>query len=318
MDKQYALGKPEDVRVCKQCADYLSPMNVDVVITHAGCMDGILSAVLLVENRIAKPFVFYVHPGAVLPQHMIEECTNRRVLMVDVAPSRRDYDHLETVCARFAVLDHHKANLCYRHKASFFYVETLCGASAMYYYVSTRVPIRDPLTLQVIDNIHQHDLWSFTGTEIEKKAIKRWTRALQTTMHKHPDKYALVRSVCVDKRAYRDIVEKGNCLAPIVEKTITSLKKKARVRVVYETRVLVVDITHDPNARLAINECGSDLSAEMGLPVCFVRVINGSYCVSCRGQGALEFAQKFPKGGGHQEAAGFQLSIRKGGVDLFE
>lgn len=307
MDVSYSWGTPENRRVCQECAKYLSPMTVDVIITHQNCMDGELSAALMTMHRIAKPRVLYIHPGTPLSQSVIDECMYRRVLMVDVAPPPRDYDMLESVCSRFAVLDHHEINKRYAMKPSFFYVDKLCGASAMFYYMSTRVTIDDPLTLQVIDTVHQHDLWSFTGSPSTQQAKKIWARALQKTMHDHPNRAELMRSVCLNKQAYRDIVEQGRRLAPLIEKAIASMQEIVELRVIRDTHVLVIDITSIPNARNAINECGHNLSMDTKYPVCFVRR-RANVCVSCRGCGALEFAEKF-KGGGHKQAAGFQLSM---------
>lgn len=309
MDKTYTWGTEADQRTCQECADYLSPMKVDVIITHQGCLDGELSAVLMTMHRVAKPIVCYAQPGMPLSQTIIDECYGRRVLVVDIAPNKDDYDLLETTCTRIAVLDHHEANLCHSARISFFCVSRLCGASAMYYYMSTRIVIDDALILQVIDNVHQYDLWSFTGTRDKQEATKAWSRALYKKLQRHSNRTELIHSVCTDKKVYREVVELGRHIAPLVQKAILDLKKKARVCMVRGTRIIIIDTAHVSNASSAINECGTDINSDTGLPVCFTSVVDKTCRVSCRGVGALEFAKKFERGGGHSESAGFQLSV---------
>jgi oligoribonuclease NrnB/cAMP/cGMP phosphodiesterase (DHH superfamily) len=87
----------------------------DVVIYHAPCFDGSLSAFLVTDyhilHKVDKPVLIGIEPGAVLNDEISAKCVNRNVLMLDVMYNAADTKVLQEKCKMLCVIDHHRSNI---------------------------------------------------------------------------------------------------------------------------------------------------------------------------------------------------------------
>lgn len=89
---------------------FLPPRDVDVVIHHSPCDDGHAAAASFFMNGINVTAVGS-HPANDLTQDMIDVCTGKNVVMVDMMFNSAEHmTELARCCKRLLVLDHHESS----------------------------------------------------------------------------------------------------------------------------------------------------------------------------------------------------------------
>ena len=147
-----------------ECREFLPYDDVDVVVAHKSCADGVTSACLF--YIAAQCEIAFVDAGALYTDSLIAACKGQRVLVLDTAPADdAEYDKLEAAAKQLAVLDHHESNIQkFNARKNFFSTdESACMASMMYTEMDVYPTVRG-----VVERVNARDIWVWKGTDIDE------------------------------------------------------------------------------------------------------------------------------------------------------
>lgn len=310
-----ALGSAEDRHVIANARECLDPSRVDVVLTHSGCTDGRMAALLI---QMCRPDcrIEFLNPGQGFSKAFLDKCGGLNVVMIDIAPaSDADFTEMDDAAVDFIVIDHHVSNHAkFFDRGNYFPVNVLSGASAAYLYVDGPhlfEPPNSQLVFDAVQYIQERDTWSWNkGTEEESK---KWSLSLNAIICPLGNEEALdvLRKVVLSESEFRRIESDPTGAWKQLRSGVAEIARIAvSVHLPDQKLALLVDLRNRADLNIAINDGGNELSSARGGAVLFARNSRsdpGAVTFSLRGENCIDVAKLFG-GGGHRNAAGFTLS----------
>lgn len=195
--------------------------NIDVVIYHKNCQDGLTSAYIFKyfceKNNKNIDLIPCYHKGDELN---LNELKNKNIIMVDIMTD--NYEDIKNICNNMIILDHHKTSLDkYKNENYILLDMTKCGAVLSYEYCDTVV------VPKFIKCIQARDLWLWN----EKYAEEFTTGYFEKSNNKKLDNYKLFKNLMNDEKLllFNEIVEYGKELINIKNKKIKELFEKIKI-----------------------------------------------------------------------------------------
>ena len=267
----------------------MPPSEVDLVIYHKGCPDGISSAFAAWHLLGDKAEYWPASHGAPPP-----DVTGRNVVILDFSYSRDIITHMIAESCNLVVVDHHKsAESALKDLPGMIFDMNHSGAylSWVYFHPDKEVP-------KFVLHIEDRDLWKWNIPHSEEFCIV--FDMLGYDLEKI--------SRCMDESVVQEMIHQGKSLLAYKSYNVDRIASTACIRKFLGYNSLVV------NSSTWMSEIGSEISKE-----CDVAFI-WSWChkrkthrVSLRSfydhVDCSELAKNYG-GGGHQKAAGFAYEGR--------
>jgi len=282
----------------------------NICVSHKYCYDGLASAWVFEEyfkldrgRTTSDDVIFTTRNNEWEETHLLELIENKfdieAIYFIDYCPTENALDALNSNNIDFKIIDHHadaKANLIkwgYEDKLTYDSEHSGCVLAWRYFFGNTR-----PIMPLVFSYIEKQDLWKMTRQEDQFIA-----EYLQFKLHKYETSEISHLLLIFDLSEARTI---GSTLW---------FKKKNEIDFVTRKAALV---DFDGKEILAVNsntnrsEIGHVLSEKSptGLGLVYSITAYNSVHVSVRGKGANSFCKDFG-GGGHEEASGFSMELKK-------
>ena len=295
---------------------------VDVVLFHAGCMDGFTAAWLLARTH---------KPAAVVPvsysetdttiKEIIEQCRDAHVVMTDVSFPREQMESLEEVSASLTVIDHHATaprncgqidglTLIFDpHKSAARLVWEFVWDDAIRHSEELRryfaVSLRD-LPPSLVAYVEDYDLWQFRLPSSE--AINRFLRG-QEKAFANWDRLHQMMSQSVDTITM--MLTTGKALLADDLMRINQAVARAGWCRLFGHVVPTVNLTES----VIHSKVGQVLAAGHPFAASY-QIVEDRVIFSLRsaesGLDVAELAASMPGGGGHKHAAGFNCDLKAG------
>jgi len=196
-------------------------VNIDVVIYHKNCQDGLTSAYIFKyfceKNNKNIDLIPCYHKGEELD---LNELKNKNIIMVDIMTD--NYEDIKNICNNMIILDHHKTALNkYKNENYILLDMNKCGAVLSYEYCDKEV------VPKFIKCIQARDLWLWD----EEYAEEFTTGYFEKTINNEIDNYELFKKLMDDKDLllFNEIAECGKELINIKNNKIKELFKKIKI-----------------------------------------------------------------------------------------
>jgi len=278
--------------------------NIDTVVFHYPCMDGLSSAwVVCHYYKLKFPEktlrLFPAQHGKVLNYDM----TNQNVLFVDFCPQLDDLELLKSNSNNVYILDHHitaKERLENCPFAKFDMNKSGVGLTWEYFF-SEPIP-------EFLDMIQQRDLWTLKFQTSDY--IKEFCQGLFTTM----DMYETIEEKLLK---FNDIYINHNAIVDIgrVINTTKQIQIKQIVNRIKDVKYTFYD--NDQSYSVCMYNCNADLASDLGNALskehCDFAVlwrydhVTETYNYSLRSTdkaNCADICYRYLQGGGHKNAAG--------------
>ena len=243
---------------------------------------------------------------------LITEATGKDVIMVDYSLRTRELnDRLNAIAKSFLILDHHKTAQATLESASYATFDMKrSGAGLAWDYLFGKdaqvmwynKPICPVAFYQkrpwVVDYVEARDLWQW-----ERQPKSREVCAFLGTMPFVKEAWDALLFLDVDYAA-----EAGGHILANIQNYVDLTTQNVEYGTLFGHKVGVINVTY-----VNTSEIGNAIAKTADFSVAWFER-KGVYSFSLRGTGKVdvsEIAKKFG-GGGHPNAAGFQLSIKEG------
>jgi len=276
---------------------------MDIIFSHGSCPDGFVAA-MIAKRRYPEAEVIFLDHGADHTENL-KKAEGKRVLMLDFSlRTREENDTLAASCASFGILDHHKSAREVLESAPYAIFDmTRSGAGLAWDYLfgkeSCPFDVGNPRPWYV-DYVEDRDLWNW----------------------KLPNS----REICAYLGTLPFEFSEWDRLDYLETSTILRLGQGALAHINHYVREAVKQGRYgvlDGNSVEVLNVCYLNCS-EVGNELCKDPRVQYSMTWFERGDGMIQFslrsvgtfdvsavAKKYG-GGGHLNAAGFQVSLAEG------
>ena len=281
--------------------DFDKLQNVDLVIYHKNCHDGLASAAIYYEINSKVDFLPYQH-GDDLPIIF-----NKTILILDISLPKFKLINLFKNNTVYLV-DHHLPTEelipLFNSPNFIHYDKSKCGALNFWYLV---YPNEEPPI--ILSYVNDRDLWLnelpyyqeiFDGLTLEDKTVKNWNK--------------LIFKSGADK--FQQLVDKGNIIRKYVMNEIKYLETKSYIEnFTFNNESFKVIYC---NSSVLQSDLGNYLVTKYSVDFAAIYHYNGNIdktIFSLRGKDKLNLSEvaKFYNGGGHFNASGCAI---KGNVKL--
>lgn len=147
----------------EQAKDYLNPDDVQVVVYHKGCQDG-MTAALCAWRKIGDGT--NVFPITYIPMHYHDTITlrdyrNKNVLLLDFSWMKHELEDVRKVANKVLILDHHKSAMgeLKNIEGCFFDMEESGATMAWKYFASSEEELNN--IPRFIKYVKDRDLWKW-------------------------------------------------------------------------------------------------------------------------------------------------------------
>lgn len=196
--------------------------NIDIVIYHKNCQDGLTSAYIFKyycekQNKNIEIIPCY-HTGEELDLNKLK---NKNIIMVDIMTD--NYENIFNISNNMCILDHHKTALNkYKNENYILFNMNKCGAVMSYEYCKPEITIP-----KFIKCIQARDLWLWN----EEYAEEFTTGYFEKTNNNEIDNYELFKKLIDDKDLllFNEIVEYGKELINIKNNKIKECFEKIKI-----------------------------------------------------------------------------------------
>lgn len=298
---------------------------MDLIIYHNNCPDGWCAAFICKMKYPEAELMGMNHgPDPSVVEALIYYATGKDVIMVDYSLRTRELnDRLNAVAKSFRILDHHKTAKAALEGASYATFDMkrsgaglawdyLFGADSDYRtQVSAHNPLGEPSMSPLtrpwwVNYTEDQDLWNWALPNSEK--INAYLMVQPRTMESWKE---MLRDAELDEK---EATKRGGGVRSYIEYYTRSVVAEAQEGVfVFEGTNYRTAVLNIPYA--GVSEAGSAL-CKTGYPVSLLWFERGDGVTqfSLRGDGSVDVSAiaKTYGGGGHNNAAGFQLSLEKG------
>lgn len=266
--------------------------NIDLVIYHAHCPDGWCSA-YIAKEKYPNAKLWGASHGTPIP---IEQVKGKHVLMVDFSYKRDVLLELKAAAASMVVLDHHKtaeADLQGLDFCVFDMDRSGAGLTFDTLYSGHTRP-------WWVNYTEARDLWRLDSL-IYVREVSAFLMALPQTLEAWDQ--------MTSNTVLQEAVDRGRAIRMHIDHYIEKVNDHVQKGTLSGYRTAVINASY-PNISDVLNE--SCKKYEIGLG--WFETSTGNMQFSLRSTGDLDvsdIAKQFG-GGGHKNAAGFQLSIPEG------
>lgn len=284
---------------------------MDLIIHHGHCPDGWCAA-YIAQKR---------YPGAKLValDHGLDEywltafisgCSNLNVLMVDYSLRTRELnDQLNSVAKSFRILDHHKTAQAVLEGAPYAVFDmTRSGAGLAWDYLfgkdSLAVPSAfDPCGTGLprpwyVNYVEDRDLWNWKLPN--SRAVCAYLGTYELTTEAWDELAQIVP---------RDVLTLGNGALAHIDHYVREAIRQAQPGILQGYKTAVLNIPY-----LNCSEAGNALAKTHEVSLTWFERADGFIQFSLRSIGDIDVSTiaKVFNGGGHKNAAGFQLKLAEG------
>ncbi len=271
-----------------------------LIIFHGKCRDG-WTAAYVAQKKYPEATRIAVEYGDD-PTALISACSGADVLMVDFSfPTRQQNDDLALVARSFQILDHHKTAQATLEGAPYAIFDMKRSGAGLTWDILFGNNDHQPVLGRpwYVDYVEDHDLWN----------------------HKLPDTYAINAYIATlpftieawDKLRFMSpnaACDLGKGALAYIEHYVREAYK------VVQTGKLAGYTVGIMNALwLNCSELGHEIALHNDISLTWYENNKGKIIFSLRSEGDKDVsavAKRFPGGGGHRNAAGFELSILEG------
>ncbi len=273
---------------------------MDLIIFHGKCRDG-WTAAYVAQKKYPEATRIAVEYGDD-PTALISACSGADVLMVDFSfPTRQQNDDLALVARSFQILDHHKTAQATLEGAPYAIFDMKRSGAGLTWDILFGNNDHQPVLGRpwYVDYVEDHDLWN----------------------HKLPDTYAINAYIAT----FPFTIEAWDKLRFMSPNAACDLGKGALAYIehyvreaykVVQTGKLAGYTVGIMNALwLNCSELGHEIALHNDISLTWYENNKGKIIFSLRSEGDKDVsavAKRFPGGGGHRNAAGFELSILEG------
>jgi oligoribonuclease NrnB/cAMP/cGMP phosphodiesterase (DHH superfamily) len=293
---------------------------MDLILYHNACPDGWCAAYICKLKYPEAQLIPLNHGlGEEALDSLFEGCRNKDVIMVDYSLRTRELnERLNSVAKSFRILDHHKTAQAALAGASYatFDMKRSGAGLAWDYLFGKDSPEMADATDSVkeyrpwwVDYTEDQDLWNWTLEDsqeinaylmVQPRTVEVWNE-----IAKDPGGKASARAKGVGVRQYIEYYTRS-----VVAEVQEGLFAFSCVNDFKQLRIAVLNIPY-----AGVSEAGNAL-CKAGYPVALLWFERGDGMTtfSLRGDGSVDvsaIAKSFG-GGGHNNAAGFQLSVDAG------
>lgn len=273
-----------------------------VVVYHAGCTDGLVSALvlwyLLGDDAVYIPFRHDFTPE-------LDRFRHRNVVSVDFAWSRADTLRVKEVARSVLVLDHHISNIGALSDLDGCYFAPSGQCAARFVLGTFRDDLHHTVPLAnlqwLIGYVEDRDLWRWELPD---------SRAINAALHLWPknDFGVWDRRLRFDQTVIRErLCLEGDVLLQQADMIVNTLARGARSRDFCGYTALEV------NSGVFWSELGEKLGTRADIVVMWAQQNSGQYRYELRSRNPeIDLAQLAAQfgGGGHRSAAGFYRAER--------
>jgi len=278
--------------------------NIDNIYYHGRCPDGSCALNIILYHLGCDADIQCIpmtHPYTV-DETFFDNARNKNNIMVDFSLKYNDLKRLIDVSNTFLILDHHKSaeeelRAIEDHYKIFDMNQSGAGLTWRYFFPNEPMP-------RVVTFIEDQDIWTFKHPD---------TKAFNTVFHGLDQTYQIWLKYVTDENVVNEAIAKGRAMLEYE----TNL-----VNYVCDTHSVVKN--HNVDGKILIvayvNSC--ILSSQIGNTLlkkypyadfsAVISIKNGRTKYSLRSENSRydvsSIAKSFPKGGGHRNAAGFDLN----------
>ena len=276
--------------------------DVDVVIYHAPCSDGLAAAAVLKRFKPSVELRTWNNEQTSDSNYLLEffeafdRMTDKTVLFVDCAPaSEAQFEYCVAHCKKLIVLDHHQTNMQKFGKLENCYFDmNESGCSLAWKACFPTVPL--PLVLQLIK---RRDIWKDMDTIVEA-----FSASFQDPFVTPQTTEIVIELIDNPFKVLRKISE-GETLLIRKKGQVQAVVKEAEEKTLAGVKLAVVKLSEFG----LISDVGAELSKTFGAAALCLDLPDGKLKVSLRseknsGIDVSALAEKFG-GGGHKNAASF-------------
>lgn len=279
---------------------------MDIIFSHGHCSDGFCAA-YIAQKRYPEAKIIFLDHGADHTE-VLKECEQRDVLMLDFSlRTREENDELAASTRSFQIYDHHKTAQAVLEGAPYAVFDMKrSGAGLTWDYLfgkdmnvwSQVVPIGGIDRPWWVSYTEDRDLWNWKLPN--SREVCAYLRTLEFT-----------------KEAWDDLENMDNIAAAFkgegslahINHYVREAVKQAQTGVLQGYRTAVLNVPY-----LNCSEVGNELAKTHDVSLTYFENASGTYQFSLRSASEIDVSEiaKVFGGGGHKNAAGFQLSLEKG------
>ena len=299
----------------------MTPSTVDIIFSHNNCQDGWVAAFVAKLRYPEAEIVLLNHGNEQDLEQVFSKSKNKHVLMLDYSLRTRELnDRLNSTAASLLILDHHKtakqiledteyAVFDINRSGAGLAWDYLFGKDSEFYKLSVYNPAGFRPRPWWVNYTEDQDLWKHELPDsqsinaflmIQPRTIEAWKQ--------------------IEENSFGDlfeyIIDIGSGVRSYIEYYTRSVIPEARYGTWYfrdaEYRVAVVNIPY-----VGVSEVGNQLVQDCDVAVCWFERADNKIQFSLRSNRKtsnidVSVIAKHYGGGGHQNAAGFQLSKHAG------
>lgn len=275
---------------------------MDLIIHHAKCRDGWCAA-YVAKKRYPDAKLLAVEYG-LAPKQLEElwaDVVGKDVLMLDYSlPTRELNDGLSKIAKSFQILDHHRTAQAALEGASYAIFDMArSGAGLTWDILFGNADCQSVLTRPwYVDYVEDHDLWNHKLSDTY--AVNAYIATLPFTIEVW-DRLRFMRST--------EAADLGRGALAHVEHYVNEIVKDAKTGLMAGCKVAILNAPY-----LNCSEVGNRLAKTHDFSVTWYEPGDGTIRFSLRSIGDIDVSRvaKRNGGGGHKNAAGFELPLREG------
>lgn len=306
---------------------------MDLILTHRNCPDGWVAAYVC-KLKYPEAEMVALNHGLNEQQlsNLFDSCAGRDVIMVDYSLRTRELnDQLNLVAKSFRILDHHKtaqatlegapyATFDMKRSGAGLAWDYLFGKDCGHGWFDARKMLEQHIRPWWVDYTEDQDLWNWQCVwsqevnaflMVQERTVETWNMITQMTREEARDRGVGVHQY-IEYYTRSVVAEAQEGILRFQTGMLESEDGSITLPTFTDYRTAVLNIPY-----AGVSEAGSAL-CKAGYPVALLWFERGDGVTqfSLRGDGSVDvsaIAKSFG-GGGHNNAAGFQLSLYDGRV----
>lgn len=150
-----------DIDIINDARDYLGPYNVDIIIYHKNCQDGMTAAacgyIYYNKHKIHVDYIGYNCNDEV----DISMFKNKRILVVDFSFNKENLIKIRSVCRKIMILDHHESARKELYNVEGCYVDIRESGATLawkYFFPNEKIP-------RFVEYVKDRDIWIYKYRE---------------------------------------------------------------------------------------------------------------------------------------------------------
>ena len=309
MNNHGAPPRPKKVKfIMEKERQYLNPNDVQMVIYHKGCQDGLAAAACVCKYTFKEadylplfvPMGYGDVKGFLAKPDIVEVVKDKNILFLDFSFKKKDLEHLKTLAKKVMVLDHHETAMKELKdvEGCFFDMKESGASMAWNYFFPGEIA---PLYIKYVKD---RDLWAWQF----RKNSEPFNYGVVDIRSK--DALPFAYTIYFKDSEVLLAVEHGKRIMAKNKKIIEERVKKAEIRIVTigkkEYKIMILEL----DSHLLISETAEYMYTHND--VCFTVIwqhnpVKGEYKLSFRtNQPEINVGKiaEYYGGGGHAKASG--------------